>query len=407
MTLTSPYNTSISCRVRLLLVCEDRNRNITMSSNGARRGSSGWMDNYHKLKEYYKIHNHCNVTKKEDPKLGRWVSRQRGERKHYVTPERRELLDKLNFRWEVQQKKKEEENWEKNFIILKEYLEKGNECTLVGITDYNKKLGTWAGNQRKLDSKSKLRPDRKTKLESIQFNFGTPENQKKKLMETLTNNDNENSYNEERKMESSKNVARSNTEHKANNSNKVNKRIGCSVKHQQRWEVMFRRLESYKEEHGDCCVPYKYKEDPSLALWVSTQRREYNQKSWYGNERSIYETRKKQLDSIGFVWDNLHKKEKKLKGKGEEIYRGDNSNPKDQATFLNEDDINAFIENNDDYNRKEQNSIIIEESNISTSDIHNNFSGRDAVKFLAKISNVVNNERKNEIANNNILTYEI
>ena len=36
----------------------------------------------------------------------------------------------------------------------------------------------------------------------------------------------------------------------------------------QQWEEMFAKLEEYRRENGDCLVPYCYKEDPSLGIWV-------------------------------------------------------------------------------------------------------------------------------------------
>jgi hypothetical protein len=39
-----------------------------------------------------------------------------------------------------------------------------------------------------------------------------------------------------------------------------------------RWNVMFERLQKYKEERGDCWFPQKYEEDPQLGKLVSHQR---------------------------------------------------------------------------------------------------------------------------------------
>eukprot|EP00546_Thalassionema_frauenfeldii_P007621 CAMPEP_0178919874 /NCGR_PEP_ID=MMETSP0786-20121207/14683_1 /TAXON_ID=186022 /ORGANISM="Thalassionema frauenfeldii, Strain CCMP 1798" /LENGTH=364 /DNA_ID=CAMNT_0020593861 /DNA_START=9 /DNA_END=1103 /DNA_ORIENTATION=+ len=61
------------------------------------------------------------------------------------------------------------------------------------------------------------------------------------------------------------------------------------------WNAILEKLQSYKERFGDCRVPWKFEEDPSLSEWVRTQRK-LNKK---GNLR---DDRKKALDSIGFVW---------------------------------------------------------------------------------------------------------
>eukprot|EP00548_Thalassiothrix_antarctica_P003916 CAMPEP_0194135694 /NCGR_PEP_ID=MMETSP0152-20130528/5782_1 /TAXON_ID=1049557 /ORGANISM="Thalassiothrix antarctica, Strain L6-D1" /LENGTH=405 /DNA_ID=CAMNT_0038832047 /DNA_START=242 /DNA_END=1459 /DNA_ORIENTATION=- len=61
------------------------------------------------------------------------------------------------------------------------------------------------------------------------------------------------------------------------------------------WNAILEKLTTYKERFGDCRVPWKYDEDPSLSEWVRTQRK-LNKK---GNLR---EDRKKALDIIGFLW---------------------------------------------------------------------------------------------------------
>jgi hypothetical protein len=43
--------------------------------------------------------------------------------------------------------------------------------------------------------------------------------------------------------------------------------------HDHQWEGMFAKLAEYHQCHGDCLVPTNYKEDPSLGMWVSTQRK--------------------------------------------------------------------------------------------------------------------------------------
>ena len=41
------------------------------------------------------------------------------------------------------------------------------------------------------------------------------------------------------------------------------------------WEQKLDLLKAYKEEHGDCRVPFNYKADPVLAEWVHRQRSNY------------------------------------------------------------------------------------------------------------------------------------
>ncbi|CAB9524970.1 helicase (Partial), partial [Seminavis robusta] len=68
-----------------------------------------------------------------------------------------------------------------------------------------------------------------------------------------------------------------------------------SDKFQKRWDIMFAKLESYSKKFGDCLVPVRWKQDPSLGKWVSRQRDGHNAKF-------LTEERKARLNAIGFVW---------------------------------------------------------------------------------------------------------
>ena len=63
-----------------------------------------------------------------------------------------------------------------------------------------------------------------------------------------------------------------------------------------KWNAMFERLQEYKEEHGDCLVPHRYKEDRQLGEWVTEQRKRGSLDGPMNQER------RDKLNSIGFVW---------------------------------------------------------------------------------------------------------
>ncbi len=66
------------------------------------------------------------------------------------------------------------------------------------------------------------------------------------------------------------------------------------------WEEMFTALSDYKRKHGDCDVPFRWKDNPELFTWCSTQRYVYakNQPPFSANRIE----RIKRLEQIGFVW---------------------------------------------------------------------------------------------------------
>lgn len=63
-----------------------------------------------------------------------------------------------------------------------------------------------------------------------------------------------------------------------------------------RWDDMYQKLKSYRVWHGDCNVPgRRYQPDPSLGIWVDSQRRKYRQ-----GKLSPEQT--EQLNELGFTW---------------------------------------------------------------------------------------------------------
>ncbi|OEU05934.1 HA-domain-containing protein, partial [Fragilariopsis cylindrus CCMP1102] len=61
------------------------------------------------------------------------------------------------------------------------------------------------------------------------------------------------------------------------------------------WMEMYQRLVAYKKQHESTTVPQRYAADPQLGIWVSEQRRYYNNKQLSTERTNL-------LESIGFVW---------------------------------------------------------------------------------------------------------
>jgi hypothetical protein len=63
------------------------------------------------------------------------------------------------------------------------------------------------------------------------------------------------------------------------------------------------KLVQFKNEHGHCNVPQKYKADTtSLGSWVDTQRQNY-QKFQEGKPcKGMNDERIRKLEDLGFVW---------------------------------------------------------------------------------------------------------
>lgn len=69
-----------------------------------------------------------------------------------------------------------------------------------------------------------------------------------------------------------------------------------------KWNLKYQELRAFKEDHGHCLVPTRFKRNPSLAFWVMHQRA-YYRALLRGEQTYLTEERIGLLNSIGFVWE--------------------------------------------------------------------------------------------------------
>ena len=69
-------------------------------------------------------------------------------------------------------------------------------------------------------------------------------------------------------------------------------------KHDKAWNIRFKQLVEYKEQFGNCCVPLRFKSNPSLGRWVNRQREARN-------KQILCWEREKQLNDIGKYFKTL------------------------------------------------------------------------------------------------------
>lgn len=69
-----------------------------------------------------------------------------------------------------------------------------------------------------------------------------------------------------------------------------------------RWNEKYEQLKKFKEKHGHCIVPTKYKINPQLGCWVSTQRVHYKRMQ-VGRLNSLNQEKIDRLNDLDFVWD--------------------------------------------------------------------------------------------------------
>jgi superfamily II DNA or RNA helicase len=203
------------------------------------RLESSWDVNFGKLVKFKKEHGHCRVVRgyTSDPRLGIWVQSQRNNYSKGILPANRiTRLEAIGFEWDPISSE-----WNENFEILESYKSHHGDCRVPQGYKPDPRLGIWVQSQRNNYSKGILPADRFARLEAIGFSWDPVSSD---------------------------------------------------------WEENFEILESYKSEHGDCLVPYRYEPNPQLGVWVRGQRNNYS-------KGKLSADRIARLNAIGFEWDSL------------------------------------------------------------------------------------------------------
>ena len=263
-----------------------------------------WEEAFEKLCLFRKANGHCDVPKgyKDDPSLATWVNNQRAtKKKGKLATEKKKKLDEIGFCWALK-----ERDWEEAFEKIRLYKEENGHCDVPAGYKDDPTLGRWVSNQRKTKKKGDLTTERIKRLEELDFCWDPQERdweesfEKLRLCQAVNGNCNmPRTYKDDPGL-----VRWVGTQRKAKNKGKLTtereKRLNeigfCWNLLERDWEQAFEKLRLYKEEKGNCNVPKGYKDDPSLATWVSNQRAT-KKKGKLATEK------KKKLDEISFCWD--------------------------------------------------------------------------------------------------------
>jgi hypothetical protein len=241
----------------------------------AEAASAQWEAQLAKLIEYKVAHGDCKVPVgwAEDPQLGSWVRSQRKAKKEldrgdpnpHITVARVAQLEALDFAWAL---RLDQGSWEAQLAKLIEYKAEYGDCNVPVRWAEDPGLGKWVNNQRK--GKTKLdrgEPSlgmtaaRAVKLDALDFIW---------VFSVAARGE----------------------------------RVAASYakRGDMGWEVHLAKLTAYKAEYGDCNVPRRWTEDPTLPKWVYMQRA-YKKKLDRGEKSYVLTAgRMAQLDALGFAW---------------------------------------------------------------------------------------------------------
>lgn len=80
-----------------------------------------------------------------------------------------------------------------------------------------------------------------------------------------------------------------------------------------RWMKRYQQLKIYYHQHGDCKVPYRYKDNLPLANWVIKQRQDYK-------KNKLSQEKIKLLNDINFDWDRHDTRWKEMYDQLKDLY---------------------------------------------------------------------------------------
>jgi hypothetical protein len=199
-------------------------------------------DYIQELVAYKERHGDCNVPRAakypENPQLPRWMGEiRRGDRK--LAAEERKTLDAMGFHW-GRRKNKKFDDW---VVQLKEFKALHGHCSVPYRYEPNPKLGEWVKDVRR--GHTKISMEQRKLLNTLGFNWETKRN-----------------------------------------------------RFQREWNEKLERLKAYKEQYGDCRVPWNWEPDRQLAEWCNTQRK-------LQTSGKLQPDRKEALDELGFVFSSF------------------------------------------------------------------------------------------------------
>lgn len=214
-----------------------------------------WKERYEELKDYFKENGHCKFPVRYPPnqELSNWVRMQyTANLQGWLKPERKALLDTLNFHWEGIKSEELQKNWHANYEKLKVFQQQHGHCKVPYNWEGHGKLSSWVYHLRQFKERWS---DEQLKLLKV-LNF--------KWKEEIQ---------QEREQASD-----------------------------ELWLNFYQQLVEFKQKHGHLRLA-KDTADIHLIRWADYQRRY--------KERRVSPKRLKLLEDINFVWDVKEFKEEK------------------------------------------------------------------------------------------------
>jgi hypothetical protein len=299
-----------------------------------------WNEKFKELVAYKREHGHTLVTSRaraferahgmtpdddgdnEETDLGLWVCAQRRKfRDEVLPPERKAKLEKIGFVFVIDHDDPKtsllRRQWEIHFINLSEFKKTHGHCRVFDKSKTeDRQLALWVGRQRKKHKQGELDKSQVERLESLGLVWNPQEDQWTTMIFHLT------------KYRKAFGHLRMPARYTTEDGVKLGRQVRTCITNRRdgdlsperiaeldsldfvwdnvldlHWEAMYERLEVYKNEFGDCRVPFKYDDQcdsspTTLGSWVSFQRQSLR----FRKDPKAVE-RQGRLHAIGFIWN--------------------------------------------------------------------------------------------------------
>ena len=277
--------------------------------------AAAWEEMYAALTAYKQTHGDSNVPQgwKDNPKLATWCNNQRTIYKsNKLSTERAERLEQLGFVWDPLAVAWEE-TWEEMYAALTAYKQTHGDCDVPQGWKDNPQLATWCNTQRGSYKNNTLSADRTKRLEQLGFKCDPLEMAWEKMFASLAAyKQAHGDCNVPREWKDNPQLAGWCSTQRVMYTTPSRKRGTLSPDRIRRfnelgfewrpkasaWDKMLASLANYKQTHGDCNVPQRWKNNLRLAKWCSHQR------TLYKNDK-LSADRINRLEQLGFVWARL------------------------------------------------------------------------------------------------------
>jgi hypothetical protein len=109
-----------------------------------------WQQMVEQLTAFVRQFGHCHVPTgwPDNPRLAKWVSRQRSN-EALLSAERKEQLTQLGFLWKAEMEAAIQARWENHYQQLKAFCLQHGHCRVPGGTTEWKSLRSWVDRQRR------------------------------------------------------------------------------------------------------------------------------------------------------------------------------------------------------------------------------------------------------------------